>query len=179
MIRKLLLGGLLGGLAMFVYLSLSWTVIPFHMNGMQELPDVAAMMGNVAGLEHEVYYSGMPEEGVVEPVIPFMVFAPGGYEPQPVILGKGLLMTLLAALLVTFVVMAARQPVYRSRVMLCTIIGAAIALAGPMTFGNFFYFPFEFIWPEILDQLVGWTLAGFIIAWATKPQLATISTAGA
>ena len=179
MLKKLLLGGLLGGLVLFMYLGLSWAVLPFHMNALHELPAAAAMGGGLAGLDHRVYYSGMPEEGATDPAVPLMVFAPDGYEPQPVVMGRGLVLTLLATFLVTFIVMASRQTLYSSRVVLCTIVGAVVALAGPMTFGNFFYFPFEFVWPEIVDQLLGWTLAGLVIAWAARPDAEPADAAGA
>ena len=79
---------------------------------------------------------------------------------------------ILAALLVTLLILATRQTSYKARVGLCACVGGAIALAGPVMFGNFFFFPAVFVLAEVVDQLVGWTLAGLVIAWAAAPSSA-------
>lgn len=170
MVKKLLLGGLLGGLTLFIWLGLSWAALGLHAAGFKELPGLREQAAALSGAEHGVYYSGMPEPGDTAPQVAMMVLLPDGYTmAMPVIMLRGLLLSILAALGVTFIVLASHQPAFRSRVVLCTCIGAVVALAGPLMTGNFFFFTFEFLLPEVIDQLVGWTLAGLVIAWATKP----------
>ena len=105
-----------------------------------------------------------------------MVWLPRGYPSMGGVMFKGLLLSLLPALLVTFIVLGARQPSYKSRVLIASCIGAVVALAGPMTMGNFFFFSAEWVIPDVLDQLIGWTLAGLVIAAFTKPTLISTST---
>jgi hypothetical protein len=174
MVRQILLGGVLGGIALFLWLGLSWAVLPFHRAALNELSKSGmelVAMGALkdAGLSHGVYYSGEPHEGSAQAEIPFMVYLPHGYPPMTGVMLKGLLLSILAALMVTIVVSAARQPSFKARVALCFTVGGIVALAGPMTFGNFFFFPLEWVIPDVLDQLVGWTLAGLVIAAFTKP----------
>jgi hypothetical protein len=191
MVKSLLLGGLLGGLVLFAWLALSWAVLPFHRNALHELPrnvydsstgeDVAGPTAAVVTMQesgvvsHGVYYSGEPHEGSTGPEIPLMVWLPHGYPSMGGVMTKGLLFSLIAALFVAFIVLTARLPEFRSRVLLCTCIGAVVALAEPMTNGNFFFYPAEWVIPDVIDQLIGWTLAGIVIAAFTKPQ-STVSS---
>ena len=191
MLKQLLPGGVLGGIALFAWLAMSWAVLPFHRAALHELPRkmydsttgddvkgptavvVTMQESGVAG--HGVYYSGEPHEGSTGPEVPFMVWLPHGYPPMGGVMFKGLLLSILPALFVTFIVLAARQSSYRARVAVAACIGAVVALAGPMTFGNFFFFPAEWVLPDIFDQLIGWTLAGLVIAAFTKPA-GTVTT---
>jgi hypothetical protein len=187
MTKQLLLGGILGGLALFMWLGLSWAVLEIHTPALHSIPDEESALSRLkgAGLEHAVYiYPGMPpahgDKAVMEaynarakagPVIPFMVYLPQGYEPMdPRVMLRGLTYCIFAGLFVTFVILTAQRPRYLTRVGLAVCFGAVVALCGPLTFGNFFFFPTEFVWPEVLDQLVGWFLAGLVIAAFTRPS---------
>jgi hypothetical protein len=185
MIKSLLSGGVLGGLVLFAWLAVSWAVLPFHRGALLELPravydssnqpDVVGPTQVVVAMQesgvsrHGIYYSGEPHAGSTGPEIPFMVWLPRGYPSQASVMSKGVLLSILAAIFVTFIVLSTRQQSYKARVALCTCIGAVVALTGPMTFGNFFFFPLEWQLPEIADQLIGWTLAGLVISAFTKP----------
>jgi hypothetical protein len=187
MVKSILLGGVLGGLTLFAWLAVSWAVLPFHRAALLELPrktydssnqadlpgptEVVVAMQDGGVVKRGIYYSGEPHAGSTGPEIPFMVWLPGGYPSQAAVMSKGLLISILAAIFVAFIVVGARPASYKSRALLCTSIGAVVALAGPMTFGNFFFFPLEWQLPEIFDQLIGWTLAGLVIAAFTKPEL--------
>jgi hypothetical protein len=149
MVSKLALGGVLGGIVMFMWLGLSWAVMPFHRAALKELPKSSAMVSfGTVGMTHGIYYSGEPHKGSTAAEIPLMVYLPGGYPPMQIVMIKGLLLSIFA---------------------LCLCTGAVVALAGPMTFGNFFFFPLQWVLPDVLDQLIGWTLAGLVIAAFTKP----------
>jgi hypothetical protein len=187
MVKQVLLGGVLGGFVLFAWLAFSWAVLPFHRAALHELPHkvydsttgrdvdgptaaVVTMQGTGV-VSHGIYYSGSPHKGSSGPEIPFMVWLPRGYSAMQAQMLRGLLLSVLAALFVTFVVLNTRQARYKSRIVVATCIGAVVALAGPLTTGNFFFFPPVWMFLDLLDQLIGWTLAGTVIALFTKPTL--------
>jgi hypothetical protein len=51
-----------------------------------------------------------------------------------------------------------------------TLFGAGAALVGPFMFWNWFHFPLDFTLAEVADLVIGWTLAGLVLAWVLKPQ---------
>lgn len=173
MAKQLLLAGGLGGIVMFAWLGFSWTVLPLHRSALRELPTESPTAVDSLGAvsaRHGVYYSGEPHAGSTAAEIPFMVYLPSGYPPMAGVMTRGVLFSLLAALGVAFVVLSARRVAYLERLLLCTVIGAVVACAGPVMSGNFFFHPAEWVWPEVFDQLFGWTLAGLVIAAFTRPH---------
>jgi hypothetical protein len=187
MTRQLILGGLLGGLTLYAWLSFSWIVLPFHRAALHKLPTktyssttgddltgpAAAViaMQQSGTLEHGIYYSGSPHKGSTGPAIPFMVWLPQGYPSMASFMARGLVFSLFAGLFVALIVLAVRQHNFKARVGICLCIGAVVAFAGPATNGNFFFFPVEWILPDVFDQLIGWTLAGLVIAAFTSPTV--------
>jgi hypothetical protein len=187
MVKSLLLGGVLGGITLFAWLGFSWAVLPFHMAAMKPFPEGFVVTGKdldmaaptiSGGWPSGIYFSRMPDLDddtsitSPSPEVPFMVYLQGGYQwtpPRGVVMLKGLLLSIIATTLVTLILLTAGVASYKTRVGLSFAIGAVVALAGPMTFGNFFFFPKNFLIPEILDQLIGWALAGLVIAIFTKP----------
>lgn len=179
-----LLGGLLGGLAYYVLLSLAWTVLPFHMAAMNDLDDtrpVAQAMTD-AGMETGVYtLPSMSEWEADEEAfnarhrsgpVAFVVFKAEGHEPMaPMTFVNGILLCLAQGLIVAFVVglFVDRMPSYLHRVMVVTLIGLLTAVAGPVTTANWFYYPAGWVWAEIFDHVVGYMLAGLVIAAFVKP----------
>jgi hypothetical protein len=199
MVVSLLKGGLLGGLVMFIWLGLSWAVLPFHMQQLQPIGtmDPLAAAVDASTLPSGLYmYPAMPEsadtpegskmlhdKAVKGPTISFMSYQANGFNPMnPMPFIVGLISCAVAAGCATFVLLlaAAAQLTFTQRLGVAVLFGLAVAFAGHVVTGAFFMFPLAHTLLEVMDQLVGWTLAGLVIAWSTKTRaLPVVDEAGA
>lgn len=182
MARKLLLGGPLGGLVFFLWLGLSWNTPALHLGQLEGIPQSASTDAWLAGqsLSHDkLYYYPAMQDGedeaayseriAAQPTIGLLNIVPAGqYKINPWIFVKGLLGAMLAALLLSYVVaISAAERSYGQRVLLCSMFGVAAFLTEPFISGAFMFIPSGHVLFQFIDLLVGWTLAGLVIAWAT------------
>jgi len=175
---KLVLCGVIAGLVLFGWLGFSWAVLPFHRAAFKQLPESRPSVLDALGAAsstYGVYYSGKPHEGTTGPQVPFLVYLPQGYPAMGRVMGQGVLLCILAAFLLSLIVNHARLDSFKARLGVCVLTGLVVALAGPLTMGNFFFFPANWMLPDVFDQIIGWTLAGLVIAAFTKPTAAATS----
>ncbi|MCC7477274.1 hypothetical protein IT575_02350 [bacterium] len=182
MIKKLLIGGILGAVIMFMWLGLAWST--WHLSQFRQIPDDRALMGEIAlrNMDSGIYYyPPMPDRSNPEavkaheeafsagPVISFMAFQKKGGS-MPLTMIRGFLITLFSVSLVCWLLLRAAPalPGYFQRVGFCSAVGLVVALSGPLTFGNFFWLPQMHQFLELFDQLVGWTLVGLLLAWVCR-----------
>lgn len=191
MLRRWILGPLLGGLALFIWLGLSWAVLPFHMAQFHGFSDEAATQDFLRGQVSEpglYMLPGFPADKSDKaacdrmnamasqgPYIAYAAVLPGGCDcmsPMPYL--KGMLYSLLAALIATMLLTRAGAafPTFGCRWRACIAIGGIIALCGPLTNGAFFSDPPGHLVLETLDHIVGWTILGLVLAWSTRPATA-------
>ena len=188
MVKKLLIGGLLGGLAMFIWQGLWWAVGPVMMPQFKTLPEGESIAQSMAAqsMETGIYiHPGHPEqqdkaawEHMTEvarrgPTMTFISYQAEGYDPMGVSwYVRGLVADIVACILVTFLVagVAPCLPRYGQRVLLCGGIGLAGAITGAFIIGGFFIIPDTFVIGQVIDQIIGWLIAGLLIALATKPD---------
>jgi len=187
MFKQLIGGPLLGGLALFVWLSLSWAVLPFHMSQFHAFSDEAAVQEYLRGqsLESGIYMlphapdmSG--DQAAIEavdtmakqgPTVTFMSVQAGGFDPlDPTPYIKGLIFSIVAAFFASLLLLRLAPAPYLRRAGTCTLIGACIALAGPLTSGAFFLFPAQYLAIDVVDHLLGWSLMGLVLAWSTADK---------
>lgn len=181
-----LLGGLLGGLVFYVFLSLSWTVLPFHTMAFSSLPDSEPVLDALEanGLTTGLYtmpgmqeweadpdrFARMHTEG---PLVSFLVYYEEGRPPMsPTVFVIGIVLTLLEGLLAAGLLMLAvdKLPGYAQRVLFVAALGVFTALTGPVTLGNWMYFPAGYVGADVIDHVIGWTLAGLVMAVFVKPK---------
>lgn len=189
MLKRWILGPLLGGLALFVWLGLSWAALPFHMAQFHGFADEAATQDFLRSqvsepgiymlpmmpedMSDEAACDRMNEMAATGPYVAYAAVLPGGCDcmsPLPYI--KGLVYSLLAALIATMILVraAAAIPTFGCRWRTCIAIGAIIALCGPLTNGAFFSDPPGHLVLQTLDHIVGWALLGLVLAWSTRPS---------
>ncbi|MCB2212709.1 hypothetical protein KQI52_11400 [bacterium] len=184
--KQVLLGTLVGGVIFFIFLSISWTVLPFHTMAFTPLEDskpiAEAMQAN--NLETGLYtvpsmteYEANSEEFIERhkagPVVPFLVYYAEGLEMMSAMMYvKGIIMALLAAGIVSVMMKLAGRRLrrYPLRVLVATAMGVFAAVIGPLTLGNWMMFPAGYVWAEVFDQVIGWTFAGAGIAAFVKPR---------
>jgi hypothetical protein len=96
-----------------------------------------------------------------------MTFAAVRLGPMPsmaVLLARGLVIYIGAALLGVMLLRMARPMSYGSRVGFLVIAAALVGVAGHLPQWNWWSFSLPFTAVEIADLLIGWTLAGLVMA---------------
>lgn len=176
MLRPLLIGGIVGGIVVFIWGAVSWMVLPWHDATLQKFSneDVVAVTLDAYAPDPGVYVlaPGMDESGRLaeDGEIGRVVFA-AIQPPMPSMnaaMLKNLLAQILAALLVTWLVLKAALPSFGQRVLLVLAFAAAASLVGIVPNWIWWGFSTGYTLVNIADLLIGWGLAGLVISWAAK-----------
>lgn len=186
-IKKFIIASLLGGLVVFMWNSISWTLLPFHAATLKTIPEQSLNREPMresmpeAGIYH---YPGYPKDdsqaaldavnakGEAGPLITLMVYKPSGTEEiSAQRLAVFFLITVLSAGLATFLLAKVSVKKYLQRVMFVTLLGVFVSLTYLIDW-YWFNFPADFIMLTIIDAVVAWFLAGLVIAKVVKPQAA-------
>ena len=186
--KQVVMGGLVGGVVFFVYLWISWIALPFHTMAFTEVENTKPIADAMKAEGYETGLYTVPsmteweanEEDFVArheagPVIPFLVYYTDGMSMMsPMMYIKGIITTLVAAFLVALMMKLALPNLngYMHRVLVATAFGVFAAVVGPLTLGNWMMFPAGYVWAEVLDQVLGWTLVGLVMAPVIKPSVA-------
>jgi hypothetical protein len=183
--KRILIGGIVGGIVVFVWGFVSHVVLPLGHTGLRSLPGeepvLAALSASVtdAGL---YFFPGMDLEHEQTPEeeaawteryrtgpTGLIVYRPVGGEPMsPVQLVTELVSGTLAAL-VAAAVLSLTAASYGKRVLAVASLGLFAWLALSVSYWNWYGFPTPFIAAEGIDQVVGWLLAGLVMARIVPP----------
>ena len=178
--KQVLIGGLVGGVVFFVYLFISWMVLPFHTMTFSDIEDTKPLAESLQALNLETGLYTVPgmseweaneEEFLARheagPVVPLLIYRAERVPPMSVMMYiKGLILTLLAAFFVAWIMKLALPNLnsYLHRVLIATAFGIFAAAVGPLSMGNWMTFPAGYVWAEVFDQVIGWTLVGLAMA---------------
>ena len=164
MAKPLIKGALLGGILLFIWGSLSWTVLPWHKATMNRFSDEAAA---TAALQANAPRSGIyvypppdtPEAKAQAGPTVFLAFCThgSGSMAQPLILN--FLLQVIAAGLVTALLLKTRGLSYWGRVGFVTL--AAFTAGVVCLFPNWIWF--RFATDYTLVMLADLTLSGFLL----------------
>jgi hypothetical protein len=72
------------------------------------------------------------------------------------------------ALFASIATKSLREFAYWRRVLMSTVVGLAIAIVGHLPAWNWWGFSLQYTLIEIADLVIGFTLAGVLIAWTAK-----------
>jgi hypothetical protein len=186
MARKIILGGALGGLALFVWGMLSHTVLGLTDSSVKSLPDETAMVKVLqeslkvpalylfpgAGMDtappdqqeaamkawSEAYRRGPRGILIYEPT--------GGNPSMASLLLTQLGVNLVVCLIAAWVVGqgAPSVPKYWNRVCLVSALGLLASVFVDVPYWNWYSFPTHYTLMAIVDRTVGMTVAGLVIA---------------
>lgn len=187
---KVVLGGLLAGIVVFFWGAFAHMVLPLGRVGVHMIPDEEPVIGAMRDTIREPGFYFFPgkdmsrqasesEEQVWQakvkqgPVGVIIVRPSGGEAMSPRQLGTELatnvVSALLAGLLLTFI-----RSGYWGRVLFVTLLGVFGFLTISVPYWNWYGFPADFTVAEAIDQVVGWFLAGLVLAAIVRcPKVAT------
>jgi len=187
-ILRILVAAVLGGLVIFAWGALAWTVMPHHDATVGVADDEIALSDTL--LEtlpetpgHRVYIlPSLPERGADEaakesfterheagPIAMIVVDREGGPVREPMTFVTGFAFNVTAALIASMLLATARLRSYPKRVLFVALLGAFAAIAADMTYMTFLRFPTDWSLAMALDHVAGWSLAGLVIGLVVRP----------
>lgn len=189
--KKILIAGILGAVVAFVWSSFAHMALPTGDMGIRSLPNEDAV---VAAMKQSIpergfyYFPGMdvshkltPEEEKAWTAkyaagpIGILVYNPAGDTPMsPRMLVIELLSDVLAGLVLAWVLSLSAFSVGRGAVTV-GLLGLFAWLSLSVSMWNWFGFPEAYLLTEAIDQVVGWGLAGLVMALVLRPRAAAAS----
>ena len=190
MFKSLLLGGVLGGLAVFIWGVVSWMVLPWHaatllrfqdeavvtdtlstqapVSGVYLLPNVHADAGTAppdAAQKLLQQASARLEQGSRA----FVAFKRDGMNAGiPLQFAEGIALQIGLAVLVSWLLQQTQGLRYLRRVFFVTVVGMVIALASHLPNLIWWQFSLSYTLVQMADALIGWFIAGIVIALACE-----------
>ncbi|MDQ6939000.1 MAG: hypothetical protein M3119_02465 [Verrucomicrobiota bacterium] len=189
MMKRILLAGLLGAIAMFVWNFVAHMLLPLGELGVSQIPNQSAVLSalqNNLGEQPGLFFFPTPElkpgekmhdKQVMERMVSQYESKPTGilvYRPagRPFTFGKWLArefgFQFVESLLVAYLLAQAALPSYLKRVVFVTIIGVVVAITTNMSYWNWYGFPKLYTVSYMFTQAMGYFCAGLVIAWILK-----------
>ncbi|MGH7570327.1 MAG: hypothetical protein ACREMK_00595 [Gemmatimonadota bacterium] len=181
--RRLLVAALLAAIVVTLWGAVSWMVLPWHHMVLDGIPDgeavTQALGERVTG--SGVYHYPGPEDGDSDawveryrrgPNISFLAWSATGSDPwSPWFLVAGFLLNLVAAFLAAALLAAAAPalPGLGSRVLFIALLAGFAALQSRLVDWNWWRFPLDYSLVAAFDLVIGWSLAGLVLAWRLSP----------
>jgi len=183
---RVILAAVLGGIVMFAWGAFSHMVLNIEGDVFKPLPNEAAvsaaMKANISadgvyfmpGIdmnkkpseEEQAAWAAKYKEG---PTAMVVYHATGDDVFTPKQFGVQFASCLGSALIAAIILMLASVGFARG-VIITTLIGLAGWVAILIPYWNWYKFPFEFIRIDLIDQIVGWFLAGLVIAFFMRAR---------
>jgi hypothetical protein len=182
---KILLAGILGGIAMFIWTSIAHLVLPLGEAGISEIPNesavLSAMQSNIGDQTGLYIFPGLgvgknatrqEKNEAMKQIAAKAASGPSGllmYHPtRPFTFGKWMGIEfgteLLEAILVVFLLGQTRIASFAGRVGFVFVAGILAAIATNVSYWNWYGFPSVYIGSYMLIQIVGFFVVGIVAA---------------
>ena len=190
MTKRVLLAGILGGIAMFVWASLAHIVLPLGQTGIQEIPNegsVLSAMHSSLGEKSGLYmFPGMAlgpnptreqqrstmehygEKLAANPSGLLVYHPPGAKALRPGQLITEFLTEVIEALIVVFLLAQTRLTSFGSRVGFVTLAGVLGAITTNISYWNWYGFPDSYTAAYMFIEIVGYVIIGLVAALIMK-----------
>jgi hypothetical protein len=181
---RIIIAAIVGGIVMFVWGAASHMLTPIGEMGLKttpnEAPIVSALQSNLnepgfyfipgmdmhkeVSAEEQAAWTARYEKGPNAIVI----YQPTGETPMsPKQLGTEFISNILAALVVALL-MTWTVGSFAKRVAMATLVGLTAWLSIDVSYWNWYHFPIGMITGELLEQVIGWLLTGFVMAFILR-----------
>jgi hypothetical protein len=184
--NRIFLAGLLGGIAMFIWVYIAYTVLPLGFIGLRKLPNETAVLDalqkNIAENSGIYLFPGL----WLEPNPPHNDFAdkvaryPSGIlmynaaGSRSVAMSRWLLVDFLTqlaeALLAVFLLSRTRLTTFGARLTFVLLVGILAASATNVGYWNWYGFPWSYTLAFIFIQVVGFLCIGLVAAFVLRKQ---------
>ena len=191
MTRKILLGGVAGGVALLVWSVLAWTLLPLHRSSLRRLeaedrvvaalveadtrgglyviPGLPASLGEskeaAAGAASE--WEARASRGPLATLAYRPVGRPPGRMFRPIV--RGLLLATAAALYSAWALSRARIGSFLGRAAFVVGMGLFAWTLGPAMQWTWFAYPAGYTAAVLFDALAGWAIVGIVQAGIVRP----------
>lgn len=183
--KTLMKSGIVGGLIVFLWGALSWVALPFHAKTLNHFQDETAVQATLAtntlGAGIYILPHPEPENARLPDALarqnarvrqrqsesgPFalVVFQPHGTGPVLFLMARGLALKILAAILMTWLLLQVGLVSYRRRVFFVMVTAMLGSILVNLDQWNWWAFPDDYVFLQMLDLLIGWFLAGLVMA---------------
>ena len=183
--KKIIIPSLLAAVVIFVWSSISWMVIGWHMIDIFNLPDESVVQQMDATItEPGIYiYPGYPtdesEAGMeawtnkhLAGPLMFMVYEPNGSDPMPAgMFIKGFLLNFITAFFASVLLFMtlAQNPSFWRRVTFVVMLAVFAGFMFPFSEWNWWSYPLGYTLVNVADGILTWFFAGMVLAWKIKP----------
>jgi hypothetical protein len=192
MAKRIVLAGVLGGIAMFIWASVAHMVLPLGYTGIREIPKEApvlaamqASMGATAGMyifpglgvgpnpttaERNAAMKDYEPKLAANPSGVVIYHPPGAKGMSGSKLGVEFLTEFLEVLLAVFLLAQTRLVSYGARVGFMVLIGVVAGLATNIPYWNWYGFPGNYTAAYLTTQIIGYLAAGLVAAAVLKSR---------
>lgn len=186
--KKIILAGLLGGIAITLWQFTAWMVLPLHKDTIKQTPNEETVTSTLATYITEEGVYGIPfapesradidalnqwKEKFQQGPLTTIFFRPIGDDPAMTSrFVVGLIIQIIASLIAAWLLSrstAAAQS-YISRVCFVGILGIFASIVVHASYWNWMYFPLKYTTAMMADLTFGWIIAGLVIAAFIKPD---------
>lgn len=184
---RLIIAALIGGIVMFAWGAVAHIFLGVGEAGVMSMPNEAAMtaamkanltepgfyflpgldMKKQATDEEKAAWAAKYKEGPTA----ILIYHPTGEEPMsPKQLGIELASNIAAALVVGMILIFAAVSWGRG-VIISTLVGLSGWLSINVSYWDWYGFPTNFVTSELIEQVVGWLLAGFVMGYILRRRV--------
>jgi hypothetical protein len=186
MTKKVIMGGMLGGLVMFLWGAVSWMVLPWHDLTMGKFTDELAVAEVIAANAPQSGIYLLPNAQQLDPqaneaareqaradalarmqsgLFLFVSVAREGTDfTNPWLFVRSLIIQIVAATLITVLLVQTRGLHFWCRVGFVETAGVLIGVLATFPLWNWWQFPLRYTLVNFADLIISITLAGFVIA---------------
>jgi hypothetical protein len=182
MIKKVLIGGLVGGIVLFLWGFVAHTMLPLGEMGIEPLPEEEMVLGVMESALSEpaiYFFPGLSKDPAPEETqlwlqkyeagpVGILVYRPTGFKPMA---GQMIyqLLSDIAAVLVAALLLSFTAMVYWKRVLFVTLLGLVGWFGIVVPYWNWYLFPGSFTVAALIEGLLGWFLVGLLLGAMVKP----------
>ena len=193
---RILIAGILGGIAMFIWTSIAHTVLPLGHIGFSQMPQEAPVLSAMQasnGQQDGLYFypwvdpkdpQMMQKSAAAMKANPsgLLLYHPAGHgmtDMTKPLIGE-FIKELIQALIAAYLLSLAAIGSYLGRVGFVTLIGVAATITTNVSYWLWYGFPLDFTVAALITEGVGYFVAGLAIAyWTNRKSSAKLSLAAA
>jgi hypothetical protein len=191
--NRIFLAGLLGAIAMLIWVYMAWTALPLGSVGLRKLPNETAVLDalqkNIAENSGIYLFPGTwlepnpPDKDFAEKMARYpsgiLIYNAAG--SRSIAISHWLLVDFLTelaqALLAVFLLSLTRLTTFGARVTFVLLVGALAAGATHVGYWNWYGFPWSYTLACIFVQVVGFLCIGLVAAFVLRKQTFGVASA--